>query len=227
MSDILALFDIDNTLMKTPVSHRDAFFTAIKNVYGINTDFAGLKPHGMTDRQIISGVLKINGVEECRIYEGMEKCLLDMTEIFKREVVNENLIILQGVEDLLKELHSRSILMGLVTGNVEAIAWTKLKITGLSHYFKMGGFGSDDSSRTNLVKLAVGRAVKSFGFSGSGDVFLFGDTPKDIIAGKEAGVRTVAVSTGIFSRKELLKSNPDYIHENLSEISSIIKYLSL
>ena len=117
--------------------------------------------------------------------------------------------------------------MGLVTGNVEAIAWTKLKITGLSHYFKMGGFGSDDSSRTNLVRLAVSRAVKGFGFSSGGDIFLFGDTPKDIIAGKEAGVRTVAVATGIFSRKELSRSNPDYIHESLGEISSIINNLGL
>jgi phosphoglycolate phosphatase len=227
MSDILALFDIDNTLMKTPVSHRDAFFTAIKNVYGINTDFAGLNPHGMTDRQIISEVLKINGIEEYKIDEGMENCLQDMGEIFIRNVKNENLVILNGVEDLLKELHNRSVLMGLVTGNVEAIAWAKLKKTGLSHYFKMGGFGSDDSIRANLVRLAVGKAVKDFSFPKSGDIFLFGDTPKDILAGKEAGVRTVAVATGIFSRKELSRSKPDYIHESLGEIGSIIKYLGL
>ena len=225
--DMLVLFDIDNTLMKTPTSHRDAFFEAIENTYGINTGFAGLNPHGMTDRHIISEILKINGEEEHKIDEGMEKCLLDMAEIFSRKVMNENLIVLKGAADLLKELHNRSVLIGLVTGNVEAIAWAKLKITGLSHYFKMGGFGSDDSSRTNLVKLAVGRAVKSFGFSGSGDVFLFGDTPKDIIAGKEAGVRTVAVSTGIFSRRELSRSNPDYIHKTLGEISSIMKNLGL
>lgn len=227
MHNILVLFDIDNTLMKTPTSHRDAFFTAIKNIYGVNTGFAGLNPHGMTDRQIISEVLKINGVEEQTIDEGMEKCLRDMAEIFIRNVVNENLVILEGVADLLKELHNRSVLMGLVTGNVEAIAWAKLKITGVSHYFKMGGFGSDDSSRANLVRLAVGRAVKDFGFYSGGDVFLFGDTPKDVIAGKEAGVQTVAVATGIFSRGELSRSNPDYIYENLGEISSITKNLGL
>ena len=227
VSDILALFDIDNTLTKTSTSHRESFFTAIKNIYGINTGFVGVKHHGMTDRQIISEVLKTNGVEEHRISEGMEKCLLDMAEIFSRKVTNENLIVLKGAADLLKELHNRSVLIGLVTGNVEAIAWAKLKITGLSHYFKMGGFGSDDSSRTNLVKLAVGRAVKGFGFSGGVDVFLFGDTPKDIIAGKEAGERTVAVSTGIFSRRELSRSNPDYIHKTLGEISSIMKNLGL
>ena len=227
MSDLLALFDIDNTLMKTPTSHRDAFFTAIKNIYGINTGFAGLNPHGMTDRQIISEILKINGVKEHIIDEGMENCLGDMAEIFIRTVVNENLIILEGVADLLKELHNRSVLMGLVTGNVEAIAWAKLKITGLSHYFKMGGFGSDDSIRANLVRLAIGRAVKDFGFSSGGDVFLFGDTPKDIIAGKEAGVQTVGVATGIFSREELSGLNSDYIQENLGEINRILKILGL
>ncbi|HEB29663.1 MAG TPA: HAD family hydrolase [Spirochaetes bacterium] len=225
--DILALFDIDNTLTRSSITHRDAFFTAIKNIYGINTGFAGLNPHGMTDRQIISEVLKINGVEEHRIDEGMEKCLRDMAEIFIRNVENENLVILEGVADLLKELHNRSVLMGLVTGNVEAIAWAKLEIVGLDHYFKMGGFGSDDSIRANLVRLAVGKAVKDFGFSSGGDVFLFGDTPKDIIAGKEAGVKTVAVATGIFSRGELSGSNPDYIYESFGDFSSIINNLGL
>ena len=227
MSDTLALFDIDNTLTKNSHSHRKAFFSAIKKVYGINTGFVGLNHHGMTDRQIISDILKINGVDEHAINDGMENCLHDMAEIFIQIVKNERLIVLKGVKDLLKELESRSVLMGLVTGNVEAIAWAKLKIVGLSHYFKLGGFGSDDSRRANLVRLAVSRAVRDFGFSAGSKVFLFGDTPKDIIAGKEAGVKTVAVSTGIFSGDELSKSKPDFIFKSLGEVESITKNLGL
>ena len=64
MSDKMALFDIDNTLTKKSNSHQEAFFRAINNVYGISTDFAGLNHHGMTDRQIIFDILKINGVDE-------------------------------------------------------------------------------------------------------------------------------------------------------------------
>jgi phosphoglycolate phosphatase len=227
MSDILALFDIDNTLTKKSNSHSNAFFEAIKDVYGISTGFAGINHHGMTDRQIISEVLKTNGVDESAIARGMEKCLSYMTEIFMRSVKNEKLIVLSGVKDLLKELGSLSVLMGLVTGNVEAIAWEKLKIVGLSRYFKTGGFGSDDSSRANLVRIAVRKAVEYFGFSGGGSVFLFGDTPKDIIAGKQAGVRTVAVSTGIYSREELSRSKPDCLFESLGEIEGIKKCLGL
>jgi beta-phosphoglucomutase-like phosphatase (HAD superfamily) len=227
MFDTMALFDVDNTLTKKSNTHQKAFFSSIKKVYGINTDFAGLNHHGMTDRQIISDILKINRVDEGVINDGMENCLRHMAETFIQTVKNENLIVIEGIKDFLKELQNRSVLMGLVTGNVEEIAWAKLKISGLSHYFKLGGFGSNDRNRTNLVRLAVSRAVKDFGFLADGTVFLFGDTPKDIKAGKEAGVKTVAVSTGIFSREDLLKSKPDYIFKNLCDIGSIIKSLGL
>ena len=100
----------------------------------------------MTDRQIISEVLKANGVNDEDINKGMENCLRDMTETFIRTVKNERLVVLNGVKELLEELRNRSVLMGLVTGNMEKIAWTKLKIVGLAEYFKIGGFGSDDSN---------------------------------------------------------------------------------
>jgi phosphoglycolate phosphatase-like HAD superfamily hydrolase len=39
-----------------------------------------------------------------------------------------------------------------------------------------------------------------------GDVFVIGDTPRDIIAGREAGFLTVGVATGKYSKEELKES---------------------
>ncbi len=47
--------------------------------------------------------------------------------------------------------------------------------------------------------------------------FYIGDLPTDIVAGKKAGLKVVAVLTGIAPRKWLEAVSPDYIAENLSD----------
>ena len=54
----LALFDIDNTLIRSSNAHRSVFITGIKKVYGFDTDYTGFRPDGMTDPQIIFEILK-------------------------------------------------------------------------------------------------------------------------------------------------------------------------
>ena len=53
--------------------------------------------------------------------------------------------------------------------------------------------------------------------------YMVGDSPYDIIAGKRAGCKTVAVLTGDFSRKRLKEESPDYIIKNLKELQEVLK----
>ncbi|MCK5095470.1 MAG: HAD hydrolase-like protein, partial [Spirochaetes bacterium] len=87
-------------------------------------------------------------------------------------------------------------------------------------------FGSDDSDRTNLVRIAVNRAEADYNFKNNSNVFLFGDTPKDIKAGKEAGVTAIGVATGMFLKEALAKAGADFIFENLEDKQSIIAVLA-
>jgi phosphoglycolate phosphatase-like HAD superfamily hydrolase len=75
-----------------------------------------------------------------------------------------------------------------------------------------------------MVKIAIKRAKEKFNFKG--EVFVIGDTPNDIIAGKEANVKTIVVATGVYSKKKLMKFNPDYVFENLEDTNKIIKIFS-
>jgi pyrophosphatase PpaX len=52
----------------------------------------------------------------------------------------------------------------------------------------------------------------------AGDCIVVGDSVVDIRAGKNAGIRTVAVLSGIFERKELEREKPDLILKNISEL---------
>ncbi len=215
MTKKLVLFDIDKTLIKSSRGHRGAFSEAFKTVYGVDSTIDVISYHGMTDQQIIVEVLKKNGLDEQKIKSKLKECMKIMIESFNKTIDTDNIIVLDGVSELLEELDKRNILMGLVTGNLEPIAKAKLKKVGLNRYFKVGGFGSDDMNRTNLVKLAIKRA-EGFDFNyDNGNIFLVGDTPLDIKAGKEAGVITIGVTTGIYSKEDLKNANADFILENL------------
>ena len=223
----LVLFDIDSTLIKTPKAKDDiAFPQAFKKVYGVEATIDIINSHGMTDQQIIIDVLKKKGLDEQTIKSKLDECMKVMVETFKKAIDSEKIIVLAGVEELLEKLDNHNILMGLVTGNLEPIVRGELEKVGLDHYFKVGGFGSDDINRTNLVKLAIKRAEENFNFKFNDNVFLFGDAPQDMKAGKEAGIKTVGITTGIYSKERLEDAGADFILKDLKDANKVLEIIS-
>ena len=212
----ILLFDIDNTLLQGSVSHRQAFHEALNRIYDIQGDVETIDPHGKTDRQIIADVLARNGVDKKTASERLEECMDVMVRAFARFVKQEKLVVLDGVLEMLNLLQSHPFGLGLVTGNLESIAWEKLQRTGLKKHFLFGGFGSDHAMRSKLVGIALDRARDLFPDTSTTPIFLVGDTPRDIVAGRDAGVSTIAVATGVYTQNELLRHGPDYILPNLT-----------
>ena len=52
---------------------------------------------------------------------------------------------------------------------------------------------------------------------------MVGDSPRDIQAGKAAKMRTVAVTTGVWKKEELLKENPDAVVARITELPEILE----
>ncbi len=221
----LILFDLDETLIKGFEGHKTAFSEAFRKVYGVDTNVDIINNSGMTQRGIIIEVLKKNGLTEEVIKPRIEECLKVMDESFEEIIKYDEIIVLEGVRELLEELEKNNILMGLVTGNSEFIARSKLKKVGLDKYFKVGGFGSEEVDRTKLVKIAIQKAGEGFGFKFNDDVFIFGDTPRDVKAGKEAGVKTVCVCTGIYSEGQLEETGADFVLPDLRDKQKILKII--
>ncbi len=221
--DKLVLFDIDKTLLKSARGHHLAFSEAFRKVYGINTDIDVIEHDGMTDQQILMEILKKNGVTEEEIKLKMQKCMTVMVNYFNRVVKDENITVLDGVRELLKELQKNDILTGLLTGNLEPIARAKLTKVGLNDFFKLGGFGSDDANRANLVKIAISRAKEKFNFNGI--VFMVGDALKDMEAGKQAGVKNIGVATGKYSIEQLKVAGADFTLPDLKNKEEFLKII--
>ena len=96
------------------------------------------------------------------------------------------------------------MLLGLVTGNVEAAAHIKLARGRLNRFFSFGGYGSDSPDRTEVTEAALRRGeLVSGGTLADGACISIGDTPRDVEAGHGAGIRVVGVATGSYDVEEL------------------------
>lgn len=54
------------------------------------------------------------------------------------------------------------------------------------------------------------------------DTLVVGDTVFDIIMGKNAGVKTCGVTYGNHPREKLLTSNPDWLVDDFSQLSTLL-----
>jgi phosphoglycolate phosphatase len=220
----LVLFDIDKTLIRGSTSRSSLFSDAFREIYGVNTTREIVNIHGMTDQQVIFEVLKKNGLTEKEILLKIEECMDFILDSFKKIEESFEVELNDGVLELLEELKKQDFLMGLVTGNFEQIARVKMKKASINHYFQIGGFGSDNISRTELVRAAIRRAEEK-NFKKDNNIFLFGDTPQDMNAGSEAGIATIGVTTGIYSKKDLENAGADYVVSDLQNTQKILNII--
>ena len=222
---LLAFFDIDNTLIQSSSGHVAALLWAIKEVYGLEVRIDVINHHGMTDQEIIIGILEKYRVDTDSIKSRLKDCLKSMPLKYAEIVESEKIVMMEGAVDLISKLEHNDFVLGLVTGNLEKIARAKLKKIGIDHFFKIGGFGSDHINRTNLVKIAIKRAEQQFNIGSDRQVFHFGDAPQDMKAGREAGVVPIGVTTGEFTAEQLKAAGAEKIIPDLKDAEDILGFL--
>ena len=193
----------------------------------------GISPHGKTDPAIAREILRVRLGKDATEANGEIRSILNAYLLFLKEEVQTSLKyrVLPGINSILDEMSTRSdVALGLATGNLEAGARIKLDRGGLNRYFAFGGFGSDDlpkpargaqsdsEDRTELVRKAADEAAARCGKTIlSCDIFVIGDTPLDIDAGKRAGFKTVGVATGSYSIEQLLDCGANFAIPDFDE----------
>ena len=214
----LVLFDIDGTLIRRAGEHHKlALIEGIRRVTGLPTTLDGVPTQGMLDCDLILGMLGNNHppLEQLmwdRIIEESEAAYLGNCAPTLRERV------CPGVPDLLLGLSKRGAVMGLVTGNLRAIAKKKLELAGLIEYFAVGAFSQQCRTRADLAAAAAREALELGLVAQGARVTLIGDHPNDIEAGRRNGFQTVGVATGLSSWEDLAAAHPDILVHTLEEL---------
>jgi len=226
------LFDIDGTLVSgvndsalSTILAEDRFTQAISRGLGLSVrhkkDFRGL-----TDYLILKILLEDEGWATEQIESAMPELIKELDKVHERTFRAADIKLLPGVKQLLIALRQHGIALGLITGNLQPVARRKLEALGVWPYFSVGGFGDDPHTvRADLVRLAIKRA----GFEDrKEDVYVIGDTPRDIEAAHQAGVHnSVGVANGYRDIQELKGAGAKVVFEDFKDTKLVLKKLAI
>jgi len=191
---------------------------AIRRTTGVETSTEGVPVAGMLDRDILASMMLRAGVRPGEIRKAMPAVIRRAQSIYVRTSPDLARKVCPGVRTVLRRLSRRGVVIGLVTGNLSRIGWRKMERAGLRHYFRFGAFAELAKDRAGLVRIAV-RHARGRGWIGrESPVSLIGDHPNDVRAAQAAGVRAVAVATGIATFEELEAHRPDVLVPDLRSL---------
>jgi phosphoglycolate phosphatase-like HAD superfamily hydrolase len=223
----LILFDIDGVLLVEEERANQRFVVAVEQVFGLHVDLSGYSTSGKTDKAILLELCERVGISRTKARSQLNRLYEASITYVKDHIAVEPASVQIGVIQLLDELSRRQdCLVGLVTGNLRECA--RLRLGNLYRFFQVGGFGEASEIRSELIDSAIREAnfktKRKFSLS---DVFCFGDTPLDIKAGKEAGVTTIGVTTGNYSREDLEKASCKSVLTDFSNTQEVLGALGL
>ena len=221
----LLLFDIDGTLLLTGRAGEHALRAAFKERFGVDDDLSSISFAGSTDGAIARQMFAPYDIPPtpeniADLFDGYVHHLA--LELPRREGK-----VLPGIVALLEALHEREdCVLGLLTGNIAKGAELKLSHYGVWDFFEFGAFADDHVDRNQLGPVAHSRAVEKHGSTFEAeDVFVLGDTPRDIDCARAAGFVAVAIATGSYGKDELAAHQPDFLFEDLSDTRGVLRTL--
>lgn len=223
----LVLFDIDGTLLWSNGAGRRAMMRALTTAFGTSGS-PDYRYDGKTDRQIVRDLMRMEGHTDDIIDARMTALLDEYVTWLEEELRSGRTHIerFRGVIELLDALEARADRrVGLLTGNIAVGASAKLRAVGIDPArFSVSAFGSDHEIRGELPAIAQRRAREELGLSVEGEaIVIIGDTPADILCGREIGARAIAVATGRFSVEELAAHGPAAVFPDLADTDAVMR----
>jgi phosphoglycolate phosphatase len=225
----LLLWDIDGTLLRAGPIGAAAFDLAVAEVTGlVVTDRPVMS--GKTDPQIVREYLEMLGVAEEegtveRTLRHLEAALADGADQIRDDGQTT-----PGAAAVLERVSGDpAVVSTVLTGNIAPNAVVKLSTFGLDKWLdlEVGAYGSDDADRLVLVPIAMRRAAEARGARVAPEqVWVIGDTARDLACARAAGARCLLVGTGRASTDELASLGADAVMDDLSDTETVVKLLT-
>jgi phosphoglycolate phosphatase len=214
----ILLFDIDGTLVSTGGAGAVAWKQAFEELHGIPADIGQFTDAGMTDPDV--GAQTFEAVMHRRptareLAQLIQRRLEHLPEAIAQ---SEGYRVLPGVPERLRQLSRDGHLLGLITGNGDGAAFVKLSRGDLMRWFSFGAYATAGVDRAGIVKRAVERGEATLGCDvPNSDIFVVGDTPRDVEAAHAVGCTAIAVATGHHDASALREAGADHVLETLEE----------
>jgi putative hydrolase of the HAD superfamily len=202
------VFDLDNTLIDFVTFKKRTALAAAKAMR-----FAGLQAK---EEEVIEGIFEIYskyGIEYQKTFGKLlwEKFPVEGLDNFERiqqagilAYLKEKFVSLKTypeVEPTLDELLKRGFKLCILTDAPRNKAWQRMELTGLSKYFSTVTTFDDSKAHKPNVE-AFNALFKKGGFKPE-NALIVGDNPeRDILGGKNAGMKTALAKYGQISKGE-------------------------
>ena len=154
--------------------------------------------------------------------EYREKARAILVECYQKELLSGSPLFPE-VKETLEKLYAEGIQLALITNKPSRFVPDLMNYIGISHLFTIM-LGADDSVKIKPHPTPIFKVLGELGVTQSEFVFV-GDSRNDILAAKNAGVKSIALTYGYNYGEPIENESPDYVINNFSEILSIIDQL--
>lgn len=219
----LVVFDIAGTTLKDDKDVVANCFTEALRLNGVNIENEEMnKVMGYRKIDAITMVLKEHKIEfsEDKV-EHIHQTFLDL---INNHYSNNSIEEIEGASDVFKALRSKGIKVALNTGFsrsttdiiIERMGWAEQGLIDMS-------ITSDEVEEGRPFPFMIEKIKNELGISNPDEVAKIGDTPSDLLEGKNAHCGlTIGVLYGTHTKAELEEYPHDYLIEHISEIEPLV-----
>jgi phosphoglycolate phosphatase len=225
--DQMVLWDIDGTLVRAGELGGSVFEDALEAVYGARP-WGPVHMSGKTDPQIVHEYLEAMAWDPDRVDDVLGELARRLAAAEGRLAIEG--VALPGARDLLVRLAgAEGVVSSILTGNIAPNALVKLRAFHLDGLvdFEVGAYGSDHRDRTALVPLALSRLAARDGVVlEPAQVWVVGDTPRDLACARAVGARCLLVATGRYDFEALVALGADAVLHDLVDTDAAFAILA-
>jgi phosphoglycolate phosphatase len=134
---------------------------------------------------------------------------LDMFKVIYKKHIVDNTIPYNRIVTVLEQLKKSGIMIGVLSNKPSELVRIPLYHFNLSYLMDFI-YGGDSFDERKPSGVPIKRIINYFEVKPE-NAIIIGDSPIDILAGKDAKIKTMAVTYGYSNEKELKRFNPDFI----------------
>jgi len=219
MEKRLIIFDADGTL----IDSENDVFECFNHILRTNAEMEITKQEfrkmaGLTLEQTYEGVLP----------EDKRDLVRELTDKYRHYYIDEGhsldtTTLFPDVSKTIEGLKEKGFLLVIASSKAKRALEPMLKHFGLTEKFDLVVATGATNVKHKPDPEVIYYILDSLNIDAK-DAVMVGDTKSDILAGKNAGIDTIAVTYGYEEKEILVSSEPTYIIDEFSKLSELIEY---